>query len=572
MLDRQGINQKSTIPSWQVALNAERFLIATKVLPIMIGGAAVLGVFFVAVYFWLGRPWQWLGMIAEAVVAMVLFVPAYVLARRGRLVAAVYLTVVALSLSVILGSALVEGMVVPGIPVGVLIIVFARLLVGRMENRVVVLISGVAMMIGAVLAGFRVFEILPIPAWVQVVITAGVVVTIVFLTALILDLRDVRYESSLAAAEAYATEVDAHRVSLEERGSALERRARYLEATAEVAREVTSVLDMPELLARVVTLISERFGFYHIGLFLLDPGGEWAVLQAASSAGGQQMLARGHRLKIGEVGIVSYVIGQGEQRIALDVGTDAMFFNNPDLPETRSEMALPLRARGEVIGALDVQSREPAAFTEEDAAVLQTLADQVAMAIGNARLFEQVQQSMEAERRAYGELSRQAWSEVSRARPGLGYRYEKGSAILPVEHPMSHSERGKAASERRSESTEALPELTLPVKVREHTIATVNAHKPGGAGNWTSEEVELMKTLTEQLSVALESARLYQDTQRRAARERTIGEVTSRIRETLDMEAMLRTATEQICQTLGLEDLVVRLIDPESVKVDTEQT
>jgi GAF domain-containing protein len=410
-----------------------------------------------------------------------------------------------------------------------------------------------------------VFEILPIPAWVQVVITTGVVVIIAFLTALILDSRDVRYESSLAAAEVYAAEVDVHRVSLEERGSALERRARYLETTAEVAREVTSVLDVPELLARVVTLISERFGFYHIGLFLLDPGGEWAVLQAASSVGGQQMLARGHRLKIGEVGIVSYVIGQGERRIASDVGTDAVFFNNPDLPETRSEMALPLWARGEVIGALDVQSREPAAFTEEDAAVLQTLADQVAMAIGNARLFEQAQQSLEAERRAYGELSGQAWVEVLRARPGLGYRYEKGRVVLPVEHPMPHSERRRENSERPSESTEALPELTLPVQVREHTIGTVNAHKPGGAGSWTSEEVELMKTLTEQLSVALESARLYQDTQRRAAQERVIGEVTARMRESLDIEKVLQTATEELYQVLGLRDLAISLTMAEPV-------
>jgi GAF domain-containing protein/HAMP domain-containing protein len=339
----------------------------------------------------------------------------------------------------------------------------------------------------------------------------------------------------------------------------LERRTHYLEATAEVAREAVSVLDLHELLSRVTALISQRFGFYHTGLFLLDPSGEWAVLQAASSEGGQRMLASGHRLRVGRKGIVGYVTGRGEPRIALDVGADAVFFDNPDLPDTRSEMALPLRARGEIIGALDVQSKEPEAFSGEDAAVLQTLADQVAMAISNARLLQQAEEGLEAERRTYGELSRQAWDEMLRARPDLGYRYNEEGVVPLAGHPQSPSERRGDDSERVSEPVEELPELGLPVRVRGRVIGTINAHKPGGAGEWTAEEVTLMETLTDQLGVALESARLYQDTQRRAARERLTGQVTARMRETLDMETVLKTAVQEVREALGLPEVIVRL-------------
>ncbi len=318
-----------------------------------------------------------------------------------------------------------------------------------------------------------------------------------------------------------------------------------------MARDAALVLEPQQLLERVTALISMHFGFYHAGIFLLDEAGEWAVLQAASSEGGQRMLARNHRLKVGEVGIVGYVTGRGEPRVALDVGADAVYFDNPDMPDTRSEMALPLRARGEIIGALDVQSTEPEAFSDEDVEVLQTLADQVALAISNARLFEQAQEAVEAERRAYGELSREAWIETLGRRPGLGYTCD-AAGVAP------------AAAHTAARDDGDLPELTVPITVRGQVIGAINAHKPDDTGEWATGEVELMETLTERLGVALESARLYQDTQRRAARERLTGQVTARMRETLDIEAVLKTATDEIYRALGLEKIIVRLATEEA--------
>ena len=336
---------------------------------------------------------------------------------------------------------------------------------------------------------------------------------------------------------------------VEERTRHLERRSEYLEASAQVARETTSVLDQHQLLERVASLISERFGFYHTGIFLVDESNEWAVLQAASSTGGKRMLARGHRLKVGEVGIVGFVADSEEPRVSLDVGEDAAFFDNPDLPETRSEMALPLRARGEVLGVLDVQSTEEAAFSDEDVEVLQTLADQVGVAISNARLYQQAQESAEAQRRAYGEISRAAWQQIFGTRGAWGYRCDD-QGIKAV------------GGIKTEDSGTRLPELTLNLQARGQAIGMIQAHKPADAGDWTDEEIELLETLNEQLGLALEGARLFQETHRRAAREELIGQVTSRIRASLDLETMLGTAADEIRQALGLEDLVIKLASP----------
>jgi methyl-accepting chemotaxis protein len=174
----------------------------------------------------------------------------------------------------------------------------------------------------------------------------------------------------------------------------LERRTVQLQAAAEVSRTAISVRDRDTLLAQVTHLISAQFGFYHTGIFLLDEAEEYAVLRAANSEGGQRMLEKGHRLKVGEQGVVGYVTGTGEPRIVLDVGTDAVHFNNPLLPETRSEMTLPLKLGTQIIGALDVQSKQEGAFDEGDATVLQTMADQLAIAIENARLLQETQQTV----------------------------------------------------------------------------------------------------------------------------------------------------------------------------------
>jgi len=312
-----------------------------------------------------------------------------------------------------------------------------------------------------------------------------------------------------------------------------------------------------------VTLISARFSFHHTGIYLLDSTGEWAELQAASSEGGRQMVARGHRLHRGPESLVGRAISEGSHRMVQATDQAAQPLSTTELPGTRSQIALPLRARGTIIGALDVQSRESEAFDDEDVAVLQALADQVAIAISNARLFQQAQESLETERQAYGRMSARAWQDMLRARPVLEQRYDP-QGILPTdrqwrEEMKQATQQGTSVLSQDGVSAKA----ASPIKVRGQVVGVLDAHKPGGEP-WTDEEVSLLEALTEQLGVALDSARLYQDIQRRAARDQLAAQVITRVREALDVETALRTAAGEMRQSLGLDRVVVRLATHDS--------
>ncbi len=489
------------------------------------------------------------------------------LMHRGRvqLASAILLSMewlVYLSLMVVTGgkgSAFAVGLLSAAVMAGLLLGGRAALVSGGLS-----IVAGLGIFYlgdaGLLPAPLLVFE--PGVEW--LVWASNVVSTIV---PLYLGVRDL--DEALGRARRLTNELEGQRESLEvtveERTSDLARRTRYLEAASAIARDAAAVLDVNQLLARVVALVSERFGFYHAGIFILDPAREWAVLQTASSEGGKRMVARGHRLRVGQTGIVGEAAARGRPHLAVDVGADAVFFDNPDLPGTRSEVALPLQAREETIGVLDVQSTEPAAFGQEDVAVLQTLADQVAVAISNAQLYQQAQASLDAERRAYGELSVKAWQEMVRLRPGLGRRYDP-EGILPAEGaPAGGSGAGELPEAMRRAVAEARPvaaaggNLAVPVKIRGQVIGVLDAHKPADALGWTDGEQALLETLADQLGAALDSARLYQETERRAAQERLVGEVTARMRQTLDVDAVLQTAVRDIGESLGLHDLAIRL-------------
>lgn len=169
--------------------------------------------------------------------------------------------------------------------------------------------------------------------------------------------------------------------------SVMTKRTIQLQTAADVSRAASSILDLDKLLPTVAHLICNHFDYYYVGIFLIEEATEWAVLSAATGKMGKQMIETGHRLKIEDSSMIGWCIKHGQARIALDVGEDAVRFKNPYLPLTRSEMALPLITRGEVIGAMTIQSQSPAAFSRVDITALQTMADQVANAIKNARLF-----------------------------------------------------------------------------------------------------------------------------------------------------------------------------------------
>jgi PAS domain S-box-containing protein len=343
---------------------------------------------------------------------------------------------------------------------------------------------------------------------------------------------------------------------------ALKHRAVQLQAAAEVARDAGAILDVNQLLHTTVHLISQRFGFYHAGVFLLDEPGEYAVLCAASSEGGRRMLERGHRLEAGRIGIVGYVAGTGEPRVALDVGKDAVFFENPDLPDTRSEMALPLRFRDTVIGVLDVQSTEALAFTEEDVTTLQTMADQLAIAIENARLVERSEAQLRELSRLSGEYSQAAWADLASTGRAPGYVYDRVD-VRPVEEillPTLDEAVRRGETVTFADPGESGAVLAVPLKVRGHTIGVLGVQDVSEVREWSADERALIEAVSDQVAQALESARLFEQTQRRAHHERQVYEITSRVRRSPDIQAILQTAVDELGRALQADRALVRLM------------
>jgi len=363
-----------------------------------------------------------------------------------------------------------------------------------------------------------------------------------------------RHERALDEAN---RELQLSRDVLQTRTLELERRSRYLEATAEVAREASLMLDLEQLLPHIVALISKWFEPYRAFIFLLDPSRQWAVLRAASGQGGARLVARDFRLEVAGRGIVAHVIRSGQPYVTSDVSQDPLYLRVEEVADARSELTLPLHARGETIGALAVQSPELDAFHEQEIAVLQTLADQVALAISNALLFQQAQKSLEAERQAYGRLGRQSWLQIIRARPELAVRRDEEG--LSVVSGGLDAEARRALQTGQATYGEGATSLAIPLRVRGQIIGAIDAHKRGDSGGWTADQIALLETLAQNLGDALEGARLYQEAQRRAAQEQLIGQVTARMRETLDVETVLKTAIREMGLALGIDRVEVRL-------------
>ncbi len=349
-----------------------------------------------------------------------------------------------------------------------------------------------------------------------------------------------------------------------ERTRDVERRALQLQVTAEVAREAAAIRDPDRLLYDVTRLVSNRLGHYHVGIFFIEGartseemrGGEpdpgYAVLKAANSEGGQQMLERGHRLKVGQTGIVGYVAGSGRPRIALDVGHDAVYFNNPYLPLTRSEVALPLKIQDQVIGVLDVQSRKAQAFNEDDLAILQILADQVALAIENARLIAESQQTVRELENLYGMQVAQGWQRRLGDQP-LVYHVDASGVQQVAAGALSQ------AGDDGSEPAASEYVMQMPIELRGRKLGRLLLRRTGTNQKWAMPEKQLLRDTAVQLAQSLENARLLEEIQKRARQEEQLNQIVARTQSSLNLETVMRTAVQELAQTLNISRVRLRL-------------
>jgi len=343
-----------------------------------------------------------------------------------------------------------------------------------------------------------------------------------------------QFQSALAFLSKDRSELEKR---VEERTAGLLKKTDQLRAVSFIARKTEETLDLSDLLQTVVNLVTDQFGFYHAGIFLLNEMGDEAVLQAASSEGGKRLINKGHMLKVGSQSIVGYAASQKKARIALDVGADAVFFNNPELPATRSEVALPLIIRNKVMGILDIQSDQPQAFNTDDIDVLQTLADQVAVALNNTRLLEDAQASLMQIEMLTAARTRDAWRQKLKEGK-LTYTYT----------PL-----GIRTGKESNESDRA---LRIPITLRGEQIGAISVERKDDA-SWTDIDKDLIGEVAYQTGLAIDNVRLVEDATERARQEQTVGELATRFSQSTDIDNLLQIAARELGQVTDVAEVSV---------------
>lgn len=480
--------------------------------------------------------------------------------RRGYVRAAALIITTALWLVLVVSGAFIGGVINAGYTTVILVIIVAALLLG---GRVGLIAAGISIVAVIIVYISELMGILPPPLraddstsfFINHVLNYGVSGALLYMATNSLTTALHRARRLTAESEAQREQLQ---ILVQQRTQDSERSASYLQATTAVAREsVAAMGDLQALFARVVDIIREQFGFYHVGLYLIDEAAEWVELRAVSGAG-HELIERGLRLRAGAEGIIGDVARRGVYRLTADVDQDSTYLRVDELPDTRAELALPLQMRNQIIGVLDVQSVAAGAFAEQNVQTLQALADQTAMAISNARLVEQVQQTAEVERRMYGAQTGAAWQNLLRASQSLGF-YSNERTTAPAGDLWQPEMKTALQTGGTIQDPHNAQWLAVPVKVRDEVIGVIDFAKPSTGGAWTAEEIALMESLTEQLGIALESARLYQDTQRRAARERVLREFADQMQRASDIQTLIRATAEELNRILGGSRSYVRL-------------
>lgn len=348
---------------------------------------------------------------------------------------------------------------------------------------------------------------------------------------------------------------------VKERTEDLESIATDLRTIADVAREIAIIRDPNTLLNVSANLIRERLGYYHVGIFLVDEAGQYARLRAASSNAAEQMLASNYALKVGETGLVGSVTHTGQAYIALDVGTDAVHFKNPYLPDTRSEIALPLRSHGVTFGALDIQASISNAFDESSTQTLQILADLLAAAIENARLVQKVEGALSELTKADEDQIRQTWSSAGSQSEQQAYEYD-GLQVrtVPSHLPpdlLKRLEDGQPIIMEQKDGAEQNT-LLVPLMLLNQVIGVIGLEQENPSQVWTENEIAIAQAAANRAALTLENARLLAESQRRASKERAIVESTNRIGSALSIENILQTTAEELERVLSGSEVTIQ--------------
>lgn len=345
-----------------------------------------------------------------------------------------------------------------------------------------------------------------------------------------------QFQSALGALSKDRAELEKR---VEERTAGLIKKTDQLRAASYITRRTAEIQDLDTILNVFTRLMSEQFGFPHTGIFLMNEAGDEVVLVSASSEGGRRMIEKRHAVMVGSQGIVGLAASQKKPRIALDVGPDAAAFNNPDLPGARSEVALPMLVRDRVLGVLDIQSDQPMAFSMDDIDILQTLADQLAVAIENMRLLGESQTALMQIEALTASRTREAWSQKTHE---SGYAY-------------TYTPLGIRAGRASEEADNA---LKVPITLRGQKIGMLSLVRKDDA-QWSELDRDMVQEVAYQAGLAIENVRLVEDAKQRAGQEQLVGELAARFSQSMDIDSLLQTAARELGQIPDVAEVSVFL-------------
>ncbi len=321
-----------------------------------------------------------------------------------------------------------------------------------------------------------------------------------------------------------------------------DRRLVQIRTASDIARSISSLQDPKTILQLVVDQIQQQFNLYYVGVFLVDES-QNAVLKAGTGPAGQKMIAAGHQLQVGGTSMIGWSVANRQPRIALDVGNERVRFNNPYLPETRSELALPILSRGESLGALTIQSNKPNAFDENDIRVLQGITDSLAIALDNSILFEKTQQSLEEIRSLNQAYLKRGWAEAAAFHGDLQFTYENKNNR---EHDASNL-------------------IQVPMILRDQVIGQISLETD--KSSLSPDDLEFVEAVTTQTALALENARLIDETQRKAFQEETVSHLSVEFSRGLNIEEIITNAVKELSHLPAVSEVSIYLGAPENATV-----
>ncbi len=438
-------------------------------------------------------------------------------------------------------------------------------------------------------------------------LAAGIFTLLAVAVTLSMDRLVREMENGLRKRQSTLQELEGHRLHLEnqmeQNSQDLERRLVQIRTAAEITGTINRggvTVPLRTLLPQVCELILDRFDLYYVGIFLIERGERWtatgggisagergllasrlareyAVLASGTGEAGEAMLAEGHKLEVGGESMIGWCTANRQARIALDVGKEAVRFSNPHLPETRSEIALPILSREEVLGAITIQSNEESAFDKDDVTVLQSIADNLASAIENARLFTETQASLDEIQTLHRQYLESAWVETLQTQGGLQYTFSSPAKRLRAGESSSgdFAEPGEsttiAGQATILSGTGPLRRKLFPIRLRDqiigiltleaepHSETGVSQEEGREATEWTPEEMALIEAVTDQTALALENARLLEETRRRAEQERLTAGIAGKVWASPSVDRILRTALQELSASLGVTEGSIQL-------------